>query len=148
MKTLSADWLDQLKSIDPAELAPYPNQVRHESLKIIAGAIRTLFRHLGIPGLSVTAPRYSMAQAVQVSAEFDLEHDYTRWPHQHGECCKEGHTEETRCPSCAKLALAQEKLTKIILTVYPDLDDRSDSQSDYFDYRFSIDLRTPAVVSK
>jgi hypothetical protein len=42
------------------------------------------------------------------------------------------------CPRCQRRHVATLRLTSLILAAYPDLDDRSDSQVDHFDYCLSI----------
>lgn len=100
------------------------SDIRYESRKYIAGAIRGLLKGLGIKGISVTAPVYSMAQAIDIRVPDTCEHD----------------SMEARraCPVCQNRNLAVRRIEELILAAYPDLDDRSDSMSDHYDYKLSI----------
>jgi hypothetical protein len=104
---------------------------------------RKLFKQLGLKGISVTTPNYSMAHVVDIRmprlpAEL---HDRTRWPHTHGDCCRDpnGHSEATRCPQCAAEAKANGAIEEILSRAFPRHDDRSDIQTDHFDDCWSID---------
>jgi hypothetical protein len=88
--------------------------------------IRALFRRLGIKGVSVTTPSYSMAQSVDIAIPDAVEHDHDN-----------GH-ERTTCPHCMERFAAERHIERIILAAFPDLADRSDSMSDHFDYCLSI----------
>ena len=103
-------------------------EIRREARKEIAKRIRKLLKDLGIKGVSVTAPNYSMAQSVDVqlpSAE-GIAHNH----HISGRI--------DDCAICAIKREAQEGIEKVILAAYPDLDNRSDYSTDYFDYKLSI----------
>lgn len=103
-------------------------RIRHSPRKEIAANIRALLRRLKIKGISVTAPNYSMAQSVEIRLPEASEHDRRQ---------ETGHDYAT-CPICIERHEASKYLEKIILAAFPDLDNRSDSQSDYFNYRLSI----------
>lgn len=141
MKTATpADAFAQLAAVDLATV-PVLSTVRGLPRKDRAALARGLFRKLGIKGIGVTAPNYSMAHSVDVRLPDMGGHDLTRWPHYHDRhCCSapNGHNEENRCPACRDRAAAERKVEAILLTAFPNSDDRSDTQSDYFDFCWSI----------
>ena len=104
---------------------------------------RELFRRLGVRGVSVTAPGYSQAHSVNVRLPRpgDDEHDPTRWPYDHSRCCGQqaGHEESTRCPACAQEDATRRKVEAILYAAFPNHRDRSEVQTDYFDFCWSID---------
>ena|SRR5579863_5747579 len=98
------------------------SDLRRESRKVRAQAVRDLFKRMGFKGISVTTPMYSMAQSIDIKVKkppcaYTIHHD---------------------CPDCLRVGQAQRRLGQIVLAAFPDLDDRSDSRSDHFDYCFSI----------
>ncbi len=124
------------------ENVPVITRDRHIPRKEQAALARQLFKRLGLKGISVTAPRYAQAHSVDVRLPAEGEHDPNKWPHAHDRCCGpngRGHHEENRCPACRERAAAQKKLEAILLTAFPNHDDRSDLQTDYFDFRWSIE---------
>ncbi len=94
-----------------------------------AAMIRSLFKHLGLKGISVTTPSYSMASGNKVTIPPAAEHDRDR---------PSGH-ENVTCPHCREHVAARRHVRALILAAFPDLDDRSDYQSDYHDNPLSID---------
>jgi hypothetical protein len=103
---------------------------------------RELFRRIGVRGVSVTAPRYSQAHSVDVRLPRpgDDEHNRTRWPHAHSDCCGQqtGHTDDTRCPACAQVDAMRRKVEAILYAAFPNHRDRSEYESDHFDFCWSI----------
>ena len=85
---------------------------------------RALFRQHGIKGLSVTTPNYSMAHSIDVNVP-DIPHE----PERHD--CEQ-------CPDCLAYRKATIQVGALILAAFPDLADRSDSQSDYFDFCYIV----------
>lgn len=77
-----------------------------------AALARKLFKQLGLRGISVTAPNYSMAQSVDVRLPEtgDRERDMS----------------------------IEEQVREILAIAFPNHDNRSDSQSDHYDYKWSI----------
>jgi hypothetical protein len=130
------------------EAAPIPGVVnphmRHLTRKEWAEAIRSLFKSMGIKNISVTTPSYSMAQAVDIHLP-----DFWEWEGEHKHRHEEIDTQErnnpvwngygTSCNFCRREWEAKQKIKSIVLAAFPDLDDRSDTQSDYFDYCISVD---------
>ena len=103
--------------------------LRKATRKERAKAVRNLFKSLGIKGISVTAPNYSMAQSIDITIP-------------HDSCDNAIHDDPSKsfrdCAECNRRWQAKERIEPIILAAYPDLDNRSDSQSDHFDYCLSI----------
>jgi hypothetical protein len=121
---------DTVRSIEQAEIPAVIGNIRRESRTDIAKALRALFKRLGISGVSVTAPSYSMASVVDV--------DFTRPEHANCSANDWGRN----CDGCERVREAERKLSRIVLAAYPDMDDRSDSMTDYFDRRFSVSSRS------
>lgn len=99
---------------------------------------RQLFKRLGIKGVSVTAPNYSMAQSVDVRVPSEPRPSMAGWEqYEHStysdmpdDCpCKAAHLRQ-----CA----ARDKLEQILARAFPQHDNRSDYQSDHFDYCWSL----------
>ena len=107
---------------------------RSATRKVQAAAARALFKQLGLKGISVTAPNYSMASMVHVNlprteaskemiaewnaSEFQSETAYGRLRSREHE--------------------AHRKLGQILAKAFPNHLDRSDVMSDYFDSCWSI----------
>lgn len=114
------------------EAAPMPTTprigTRHDGMVKRAAAVRALLKVLGIRGVSVTAPSYSMACSVHVRLpNFRHEHDERHFGQRYRDCTR-----------CQRRHAATERLARLILTAFPDWDDRSDSQADHFDYVVSV----------
>jgi hypothetical protein len=95
--------------------------------KDLAAAARKLFKLLGLKGISVTAPNYSMAQSVDVRLP-------SREDYRFDKC---GMVVEGDAARAANNA-AHEKVELILYTAFPSHRDRSDTQQDHFDYRWSV----------
>lgn len=106
------------------------NKARRWYRKERAAKVRELFKSLGIKGVSVTAPSYSMAQAIHIRVPYLGEHDHIS--------AYNDYPTRQRCPHCKKRTDAEHHLEKIILAAYPDLEDRNDVMTDYFDYCLSF----------
>lgn len=128
---------DAIEAVDLSAVAS-TGLDRHEPRKVQAAAARKLFRELGIRGISVTAPNYSMAQSVDVRIPepADSEHHGDKWPH--GNSFELSRSEATRCPACARRSRIRDKVEAILARAFPNHDNRSDSQSDHFDFCWSI----------
>jgi len=103
--------------------------------KVWAAEVRKMFKELGIKGVSVTAPNYSMASMIDIrlpkvtECNYDtltVEQQYGDLPHNQ------------LCPACLERWTAEQKIEAILALAFPDLNDRSDGQSDYFDRCFSF----------
>lgn len=133
-----SDLYDRLAAID-TDAIPVVCTDRHIPRKQQAALARGLFKQFGLRGISVTTPNYSMAQTVQIAVpriDDDL-HDRSKWPHFH-DYSDPSRSEATRCPACRERSAAVAKVEKILAIAFPKHDDRSDSQSDYFDYCWSM----------
>jgi len=86
---------------------------RHIPRKLQATRARALFKQLGLKGISVTVPRYSMASSVYVQ----LPRENETWPER---------------------IAAMHKLGQILDRAFPSHDDRSDVMTDYFDFCWCI----------
>jgi hypothetical protein len=134
---------DTVRSIEKAAIPATIGNIRRDARKDIAKALRSLFKRLDIVGVSVTAPVYSMASTVDV--------EFTRPAH---DCNPDGTIRDKDdagndlpygrrgCAGCARAHAAEQKLGRIVLAAYPDMDDRSDSMTDYYDRRFSVHSRS------
>lgn len=117
--------------------------LRKEARKEWAKQIRNLLKELRIVNVSVTTPSYSMASSVNIAVNYEKE-----WETAHEPVHKAGEAEERKspiyrgsihfCPYCKARKEVHDKLENVILAAFPDLNNRSDSQSDYFDYCLSI----------
>jgi len=113
--------------------APIPAVRRHglrrEPRKVWAAEVRKLFRDLGLRGISVTAPTYSMAHSIDITLpSSDPE------PTVIGEDGHLTHHPAYRAQKNACLA----RIGEIVVAAFPDLDDRSDYTTDYYDFCLSI----------
>lgn len=118
-----------LATIDSILSAPTPmpraDQIRNLPLKELAKHVRGALKDLNIKGVSVTAPKYSMAQAVRLEI-----------PEVHSG--HERYVEREACSECVKRWQALVKLEKLVIQTYPCLNNRSDGHTDYFNYRLSV----------
>lgn len=113
------------------------SQLRQASRKEWAQAVRKLFKELGLTGISVTTPSYSMAQSIKISlpsVEGNNSDEHVKF---HDSLWREGRT-GMDCPKCHERWQARQHLENIILSAFPDLDNRSNTQTDYFDYCLSF----------
>ncbi len=138
------------KQIIETPLPAFRGNIRQAGRKDQSWQIKNLLKSLGLGWVSVTAPNYSMAHTVRIrytqheawdGSEHLAEHkrldaedaaEYARTGH----FCHRGYN--TTCKHCKQAREAHLRLEAIILAAYPDLGDRSDHQSDYFDYCLSI----------
>ena len=93
-----------------------------------AKAARQLFKQLGIKMMSVTTPKYSMASVVEI--RLVKRTDYTR--------DAMGDIDYFNDPAVQANHAVSAKIGAILARAFPKHDDRSDSQSDYFDSCWSI----------
>ena len=125
---------EQLQVIINAPLPkPTGQAMRHAPLKEQSKAVRGLLKSMRLTGVSVTTPTYSMASSISISLPHER-HDHREIDERGGAYQPYGVT----CPLCAHRIAAEKKIEKIILAAFPDLDDRSEYVSDYFDYCLSI----------
>lgn len=113
---------------------------RHMPRKEQARLARELFKRLGIKGVSVTAPNYSMAHSVDVRVPSQIDPsefvyngtNYAGWPFSE---MPDEVPAKVRAQSHWN---ARKKIEAILARAFPNHDDRSDSQADYFDFKWSI----------
>ncbi len=114
---------------------------RHIDRKQQAALARKLFKSLGLKGISVTTPTYSMASTVKVrlpradvtAAMFILNgRDYN------GEAYSDMPDElPAKIAHAARWAEITE-IKRVLAIAFPNHDDRSDSCSDHFDFCWSV----------
>jgi hypothetical protein len=106
--------------------------------KVRAAAARALFKQMGLKGISVTAPNYSMAQAVHIhlpNTEVPREL-YAEWDL----ACRTDTGADTAYGQIRRREYAAEqKLEAILAKAFPNHLDRSDIHCDHFDYCWSVD---------
>lgn len=118
---------------------PMLSDDRHIPRKEQAKLARSLFKSLGIKGISVTTPNYSMAQTVDVRLPNDTFpgfDGFEQWQHASFSDMPD-HLPAKMWMN--KRREAVRKVKEILAKAFPNHDDRSDSQSDYFDYCWCID---------
>lgn len=142
------------------DAVPVVTRDRFISRKDQAKLARDLFKRLGIKGVSVTAPRYSMARSVDVNvprlpttqADYLLVcptcHDPVgvgSCPTCHGDGRDYSNDTFSDMPDAVPAKLkhrthwnALQKVEAILLRAFPNHDDRSDYQTDYFNYKWSV----------
>lgn len=94
-----------------------------------ARLLRLLCKQLGIPGLSVTAPSYSMASTVDVTYPARIDHP----PAAEGGRDFLAHSE-----AWAMNREIERMLETLLARAFPAHDDRSDYQSDYYNFCWSL----------
>lgn len=136
--------LEQIATVS-LDAVPIVSRDRHIPRKEQARLARNLFRQLGIKGVSVVTPNHSMASSVDVRLP-DLaliEADY------HGPNDATPHSWElasfadmpANVPAKIKQQAhwqAQKKIETILARAFPAHNDRSDYQTDYFDFKWSV----------
>lgn len=115
-----------LAAVDITEI-PVMSTDRHIPRKQQAALARNLLRQLGIKGVSVTTPSYSMAQVVEV-----------RMPRRDDHNLDELGFMVPGCPAAEANTEARVRMLAILLAAFPRHDDRSDRMTDYFDYCWSV----------
>lgn len=115
-----------IESIHACDMPAPRGPIRTLPRKQRSQAMRRLFADMGLKGLSVTTPNYSMAHTTDIRVP-EVDHS-----HPAG-------VEFADCPTCQRRRAAIRRLESIILSAFPDMDDRSDSHSDHHDFMFSID---------
>jgi hypothetical protein len=114
-------------------MVPVVATERHTHRKVRAKLTRELPKRLGVSGISVTTPRYSMATAVDVL--IPARSDYTlRHP--------DGTVNWAEDPAALSNSAAEATVRAILARAFPNHDDRSDSTTDYFDNPWSVTLKT------
>lgn len=113
----------------PMPWSPSKASARHLSQKERTALVRRFLRERGVAGpggVSVAAARGSMCSWTNVSVPAT-------------DCSHADYEEVQACPECRKRREAVGHLGKMLAAAFPDLDDRSDSMTDYFDPKILID---------
>jgi len=117
-----------IRDIDLATV-PVMTTDRRLPRKEQAKLTRQLFRRLGLRGISVTCPNYSMAHSVEV--RLLKREDYTR--------DASGEIEWMTDPAAVANGAARRRVMDILGRAFPEHGDRSDMMTDYFDFCWSVD---------
>jgi hypothetical protein len=117
----------KLATINPLDV-PVMSRERMIPRKEQAALARQLFKSMGLRGISVTTPNYSMASTVRVRLPKRDDYELNEWG-----TVKEGD------PVMRANSEAGRRVESILLAAFPRHDDRSDTMSDYFDYCWSVD---------
>jgi hypothetical protein len=139
---MEATMNEQLEKIIKAPLPTTTRNIRDLDRKEQAKIVRQLFKSLGFTGVSVTTPTYSMASSINISLPrqpWEGEHEPEHNRLQAIEYSKPSYNGMVQvCPWCKESWLADKQIRAIILAAFPDMDNRSDTQSDYSDFAFTI----------
>jgi len=125
--------------IEQATHAPIPVMTtdRHIPRKEQARLARELFKKLGLKGISVTTPSYSMASSVDVRVPTITKTEADYGEHKHA--CFSDMPDTVPAKMKNTLEWEAKKHVQHILTLaFPKHDDRSDYQSDHFDSKWSL----------
>lgn len=131
----------QLAAVNEGSI-PVMSRDRMIPRKDQAALARKLFKALGVKGLSITTPNYSMASSVYVSvprierAPEDHQFDGTDYQNESYADMPEGVVAKQKHLAHWK---ACEKVSEILSRAFPKHDDRSDSMTDYFDFCWSVE---------
>ena len=121
---------EQIEAVVVENVSIRSEKFRCTPQKEINKAIRALYKDLGICGVRVYS-QYSTHIAIPSPEDHPHVDDFAQsW--------NAGEYKYRDCPICQRHRKLKSKLARIILSAYPDLGDRSEIQSDYFDYIFSI----------
>lgn len=112
---------EALRQVD-LDAVPVSSGDRRIPRKQQAKMARALFSRLKLKGISITAPSYSMASSVHVN----LPQRFDAIDLQGTDVCRVANREALR------------KVEEILSRAFPNHDDRSDTQTDYFDFCWSI----------
>lgn len=117
---------ERLAQVNPLDL-PLMTRDRSMQRKDQAKLARELFKQLGFKGISVTTPNYSMASTVSVKppARYDYVLDEGGFIVR-GDGAAKANTD------------AYSRILSILLAAFPNHDDRSETQSDHFDFKWSV----------
>lgn len=126
---------EQLSKVKLSSVKKVSDTRRDEGRKELAKQAKKLLTSLGIKGVSVTAPNYSMAQSVHVkipsvSVKKRNDSDYRSFSEM-------GEDEAPRVANTLRHR-ASVYVEQILMAGFPNTDNRSDTNTDYFDYIWSI----------
>ena len=123
-------------ALDKIDLATVPVLSTDRCLprKEAAALARKLFRSLKLNGISVTAPNYSMCFHCEV--RLPKRDDY---PTLHKDEWGFDKVDFANDPVSAENQKARTKVRQILALAFPNHDDRSDSMTDYFDAKWTVE---------
>lgn len=127
MATTKNELYERLEAVN-LDYVPIVSEDRHIPRKEQAAKARALFKQLGIKGISVTTPNYSMASVCDVRIPKQDHPESTDWTRH----------DYATCELCQGHATARRKVEAILSKAFPKHDDRSDSMTDYFDSCWSF----------
>lgn len=128
---------DKLQAILNTPTPAFVANIRSQSRKEWAQAVRKLFKSLGLKDISVTVPNYSQAETIAIRIP-GLIVDNEAHEATHQALWLKG-ANNTDCQDCSQRWNARQYAEKIILAAFPDLDNRGDLHSDYHDYCLSFE---------
>lgn len=115
-------------------LVPYAI-ARNSGRKEFAKAVRSLFKKLGLKGISVTTPNYSMASTIDI--RLPRRKDYL----DYNKMCLDWDSERQLRDKDIALTMnyqAEKLVEEIISICFPTKNDRSETITDYYDYKWSV----------
>lgn len=104
---------------------------RNMPRKEFAKLVRAFFKEIGLTGVSVTTPNYSMAMGIDI--RIPAREDYKRKPDGSYDWLN---LED--CPASQSNGAAEKLLAKFMNRHFPNHGNYSDGQIDHFDFRWSI----------
>jgi hypothetical protein len=126
MKTPEQKAQEAIESVHAAAMPGIINpKLRHDGMAARTLAIRNMLKLQGVKGVSVRKATGSMCFWTYV--------DLPRVPHTH----YAGQSWDI-CATCQRDQRAKEKVEQMILSAFPDLDDRSDGMTDHSDFVFMV----------
>lgn len=126
------DTIQAILDAEPSRVV-YTHIQRYDPRTETAKQVRRTLRAMGIRGVRVTTPRYSMAQGLDIAFAGD---DHT--PDACGQWDSVYREHDRDCPRFWRWHLADQRIEALLIRAFPNLDNRSDSQTDYFDAYFHI----------
>lgn len=102
---------------------------RNIERKVFAKTVREMFKKLGIKGASVTTPDYSMASSIDIAIPvyyIDVYDSVT--------------LDRLTSDAGDKSTKLHEQIKMIMANAFPTMDDKSDTMTDYFDFKYMLDL--------
>lgn len=129
--------IDAIMAIDLDEIKPVCHD-RHIPRKQQAALARQLFKAIGLRGISVTTPNYSMAQVVNVRIPEEPHPGWAGYEQYENATYSDMPDDVPARRWSARHYAAEQKVKEILLRAFPAHDDRSDSMTDYYDYCWSI----------
>lgn len=124
------DLFARLAEIDATAIPPVTTE-RWIPRKTQAALARRLFASLGLKGVSVTTPRYSMASVVEVAVP--------KLPVEVTAAYQQGRGPYCECPGAMENIAARRIVEEILWHAFPAHRDRSDTMSDYSDAKWSVE---------